>query len=402
MKVLLVHNRYREAGGEDTAVASERALLRRYGHSTVVYERDNAAIDESGPLSRLSLATRTVWAHDTYRELRRLLAAERPDVAHFHNYLPQVSPSGYYACRTEGVPVVQTLHNFRLICPGSRLSRGGEVCELCVGRRFAWPGVRYRCYRGNTGASAAVATMSAFHGLIGTWRRAVDSFIALNEFNRAKFVEGGLPANRIAVLPNFLFPDPGPGRGAGGFVLYVGRLAREKGLAVLVRAWERLNGTIPLKIVGEGAMAPRVREAAERHDSVEWLGFRPHDEVLALLDRAEALVVPSIDYENFPITLIEAFAKGVPVLVSDHGSLAEIVEEGRTGLRFAPGDPEHLAERVAWLWGHGDERRALGRRARAEFERRYTGRHHHDRLLEIFRSVIADREPHQPVTEGHR
>src|SRR5581483_9761958 len=194
-------------------------------------------------------AARTVWSRPAYRVLRELLRAHRPAVAHFHNTFPLISPAAYYACRAERVPVVQTLHNFRLLCPNALFFRDGRVCEDCLGKAVPWPGVAHKCYRGSRSASAAVCTMLTVHRALGTWHTAVDRFIALTDASRRKFVAGGLPADKIAVKANFVDPDPGPGTGAGGYGVFVGRLSAEKGVGTLLKAWQQLGRDVPLKIV---------------------------------------------------------------------------------------------------------------------------------------------------------
>ena len=233
---------------------AETALLESYGHRVVRYITHNDRVAE---LNSVTLAGKTVWNSSAYRELRNLIHLEQPDVAHFHNTFPLVSPAGYYAARAEGVPVVQTLHNYRLLCPNALFFRDGGVCEDCKSKAITWPGVVHKCYRGSRAASGVVTAMLTTHRALRTWRKKVDVYIALTEFARRKFIEGGLPAGKIIVKPNFVYPDPGPGEGEGGFALFVGRLSFEKGVGTLLAAWEHLDRRIPLKIVGDGPLTER-------------------------------------------------------------------------------------------------------------------------------------------------
>ena len=252
--VIVVHNHYQRPGGEDQVVGAEVALLQSFGHETQLFSLDNSAIAQMGSL-RLTRAT--FWNNDVYDTLRALFRKHAPLVAHFHNTFPLVSPAAYYAARDEGVPVVQTLHNFRLICPNGLLFRDGHACEECVGRSVAWPGVVHGCYRGSRSTTAVTAAMIAWHRARGTWATAVDMYIALSQFSRGRFTEGGLPKDRIAVKPNFLARDPGVGDHAGGYGLFVGRLSPEKGLGVLLDAWSRLATPYPLKVVGKWSARER-------------------------------------------------------------------------------------------------------------------------------------------------
>ena len=383
--ILLLHNHYQEPGGEDQVFASEASLLEAHGHRVLRYVSHN---DKVAKMSRPTLAKTTVWNGTVYRELRALLRRERPLVAHFHNTFPLLSPAAYYAARAERVPVVQTLHNYRLLCPNALFFREGGVCEDCLGRVVPWPGVVHACYRGSRSSSAVVATMLTTHRLAGTWSRLVTTYIALTEFARRKFAEGGLPAQDISVKPNFVYPDPGTGDGRGEYVLFVGRLAQEKGVELLLAAWERLQGRVPLKIVGDGPASPRVAEAAGRLRDVEWLGRQPKDLVLALMKDARALIFPSVWYEGFPMVIAEAYAVGLPVIAGDLGSMSSLIDHSRTGLLFRPGDTEDLVAKVQWASTHPAELERMRKGARAEFEAKYTSERNYEVLTEIYRESI--------------
>lgn len=378
MKVLLVHNRYRNAGGEDSVYESERDMLQRAGVDVVEYLDDNHRAAEMNPLV---LAAHATWARDSHRRLLALMRAERPDVVHFHNTFLMISPAAYYAARSAGVPVVQTLHNPRLICPAASGFRNGRPCSDCTGRVFAWPAVLHGCYRNSRAASAAVAGMIGIHRLAGTWRRMVDIYIALTRAGRADFIAGGLPADRIVIKPNGLYPDPGVGTHRGGYALFVGRLVTEKGVHTLVRAWPRVGPDRQLVIVGSGPLEDMAEAAPP---DIRWLGALPRDEVSRVMADAAFLIFPSEGGEGFPMVILEAFAAGLPVITSGHGAMAEIVEHGRTGLHFPAGDPDALAAAVRWAFAHPAEIRALGQNARQIFEQRYTAAQNCRELLAIY------------------
>jgi glycosyltransferase involved in cell wall biosynthesis len=390
MRILAVHNYYQQPGGEDRCFEAEVAMLRAEGHEVVEYCADN---DEIGGLGRLTAALRTVWSRRGYRQVRDLIREHRPQVVHFHNTFPLVSPAAYYAARAERVPVVQTLHNFRLLCPNALFFREGRVCEDCLGKSVPWPGVVHGCYRDSRPASAAVATMITAHRALGTWREMVDVYIALTEASRAKFVAGGLPADRLAVKPNFLDRDPGPGDGAGGYGIYVGRLSAEKGLTTLLRAWDMLAGSVPLTIVGDGPLAGLVTEAAARNPAVRWIKGQPPEAVLSFLGGAAFAVLPSECYENFPRVVIEAFAKGTPVIASRLGAMAEIVADGRTGFQFAPGNAADLAATIRRAVAEPDSLGRMRNAARTEFEQNYTAEQNYQALMAIYeRAAGRNRE----------
>jgi glycosyltransferase involved in cell wall biosynthesis len=393
MRIVVAHNFYQQAGGEDQCVAAEIAMLRRHGHHVTPFYLHNDRIAEMG---RLALAARTIWNPSTYHELRALLRQTRPEIVHFHNTFPLISPSAYYAAREEGVGVVQTLHNFRLTCANALLFREGEVCLDCLGKFAPWRSVRRKCYRASRGASTVVTAMLATHRALGTWRKAVDIYVALTEFGRHKFISAGLPADRVVVKPNFVEPDSGPGNGSGGYGLFVGRLSAEKGIEMLLRGWRHLGRQVPLRIIGDGPSAPLVREEAARDPAIQWLGSRPLDAVYEAIGEAAFVVVPSQCFETFSRVIAEAFAKGTPVIASRLGAMAELVDEGQTGLLFAPGNPADLARAVQQLVAAPAMLAAMRIAARAAFANRFTADLNHQTLTAIYARALAMRDRHEP------
>ncbi len=381
MKVVLVHNYYQHPGGEDRVFEAECALLARHGHEVVRYTETN---DRIHGMARVPLALGTLWSRGTYRRFRALLRRERPDVVHFHNTFPLISPAAHFAAKAQGVPVVQTLHNYRLVCPAAVFYRNGEVCEDCMGKSVPWPGVVHACYRESLAASTVTAAMLTLHRTLGTWERKVDRYIALTEFARGKMVEGGLPADRITVKPNFVHPDPEPGGGEGGYAVFVGRLSREKGIETLLEAWDTMREPVTLKIIGDGPLAPRVQEAAGGDERIEWLGHQPLDRVQSILGGGRCLVAPSTNYETFGRAMVEAMAVGTPVAASRMGAMAELVRDGRTGLLFTPGDARELAACVLRLVNGGADVMRMRVDARREFEERYTAARSYEILMDTY------------------
>ena len=379
-KFLLVHTRYLERGGEDEVFDGERALLERRGHDVVAYLADNK---EMAGLPAWKAAACLLWNHRVYRELRALIRRERPDLVYCYNLFPLLSPSVYYAARAEGVKVVQWLGNFRLLCPNALLLRRGRACRDCVGRAFAWPGIVHACYRSSRVQTMAVATMLALHRLIGTWHRAVDLFVAQSEFARGQLIQGALPAQRVMVKPNSVAPGGELLDVERSYVLFVGRLSEEKGVPVLLKATETLGGAVSLVMVGDGPLADTVAATAARLPYLRWVGRRDRAEVNQLMAKAQALVAPSLCFENFGMVVAEAYANALPVVVSDHGAMAELVIDGETGLLVPPGNSDTLAERLLWLCRHPEEARQMGLRAHQEYEARYSAEANATRLEEI-------------------
>lgn len=384
MHILSVHSRYQIRGGEDECHEAEVSLLREMGHFVEVYEENN---DRVAALGNLRMAVRTIWSEEAHQIVSRRLTEQPYDVVHVQNFFPLISPAVYHAAKAKGVPVVQTLHNYRLLCPNALFFRDGRVCEDCLGKPIPLPGVQHACYRGSRAATGVVSAMLSVHRAIHTWTEMVDVYIALTEFARQKFIEGGLPAEKIKVKPNFVHPDPGIGEGRGGYALFVGRLSVEKGLDTLLAAWDNLGENIPLKIVGDGPLAGQVAEAAKRLPYVEWLGRKPMSEVHELMGEASVLIFPSKWYETFGRVAVEAFAKGTPVIAANIGAIAELIEHDRTGLHFRPGDPEDLAAKVEWILAHPAELSQMRREARAEFEAKYTAQKNYQQLIKIYTHI---------------
>lgn len=379
MKVIVVHNAYQMRGGEDVVVEAEAKLLRDNGHEVIEYRRHN---DELKDMTKVGALADAIWSKRTVREMSALLQAQKPDVVHVHNTFPLISPSLYWAAAEAKIPIVQTLHNFRLMCPQAMFLRNGKVCEDCIGR-FPWPGVAHGCYRSSRSQTLGVAVSVGLHRYLGTWHQKVGRYIALNEFCRRKFIEGGLPQEKIVVKPNFI-EDVAIKSNARAGLLFVGRLSREKGIALLAEAMRQTTG-IKLTVAGSGP---------EEHllDDLKGLmrvGNLSSQQVLGHMSHAVALVLPSIWYENLPRTLVEAYASGLPVIASRLGALAELVEDGVTGLLFDPSDSKDLAEKMEWATSNPDAMSSMGKNARLQYLEKYSTSRNYRILLSIYESVVA-------------
>jgi glycosyltransferase involved in cell wall biosynthesis len=390
MKVLIAHNSYQQRGGEDSVMEAEKSLLLRAGHELVEYFRHNEEIRAYSFPQKIRLAASTIWASDTYRSLRCLLRAERPDIAHFYNTLPLISPSAYYACKDQGVPVVQAIQNYRLFCPGGNFFREERACEECAEHSLL-RGVLHGCYRDSCLQTAVVAGMLAVHRGMNTWSQRVAAFVVCTQFAREKFVSQGLPAAKVFVKPNFVFADPGPRSAPGAVPLVVGRLSPEKGMRLLPVAWARLGHGMPLRIVGDGPLRGEIESAFARSNGskVVFAGWLPRDKTIEALKNASFLVFPSQCYEAFPVSIAEAYSCGVPVIASRLGAMAEIVHDQVTGLHFNPGSAEDLADKIEWAWTHPTAMEEMGHAARAEYENKYTAEENYRQTMQIYTATIS-------------
>lgn len=385
MRILKVHNYYQQPGGEDQSFAAEVELLQIHNHQVFCFTRHN---DEIKSMSNISIACKTLWNHDVYRALLGTIRETKPDIVHFENTFPLISPSAYYAARKAGVPIIQSLRNYRLFCANSFFLRDGKVCEDCLGKIFPYPALYHRCYRNNRLATGVVVALQVFHRLIRTWQRTVDRYIALTEFARSKYVEAGLPENKIVVKPNFITNDPGMGMGDGYFALFVGRLSVEKGITTLLSAWNHLSQKIPLWIAGDGPLRSMVETAARQNPLIIVTGRKTPTEVLELMKKATMLLFPSLWFEGLPRVIIEAYAVGLPIVASNLGSMTSLIDHGNTGLHFRPGDPQDLVEKVEFLLRNHEIYRQMRLKARNYYKKHFTSDKNYQILMQIYNDVL--------------
>lgn len=391
MKILLIHNRYLEPGGEDEVVLAEKRMLEHFGHSVVFYERENREIKQLGFLAKIRFLFKDIYdSKRTYNEVRSLVQREKPDIAHVHNTFFMISPAVYDACRDEGVAVVQTLHNYRLLCPVGTFYRQGRICEDClkVGRKAA---VLNRCRKESYFQSLILkGIVDRLHAQKVFFEK-VSRCIVLSEFSRQIYVKNGFSKNYFSVKPNFIEFDPGISDKASEYGLFVGAFQEYKGIKTLLEAWKTLPGPFALKMIGDG---PLFRETALKgqNSSIEYLGRKPLAEVLEILKKALFIVVPSECYENFPRVVAEAFACGVPVIASRIGVFPELIKDGETGLLFEPRNETDLRAKINTLLSDRASAQRMGQRARREYEEKYTLKENYEMLLDIYKSVMRSKD----------
>jgi glycosyltransferase involved in cell wall biosynthesis len=385
MRILIAHNRYKYAGGEDTAMRSEAEMLLAAGHTVEMLVVDNAEIQTQS--DKIIAAASLFHSQRSNRRMRELLRTFRPDVLHIHNWFPLLSPSVIAVARDAGVPVVQTLHNFRMLCANGVLFRDGKICHECVNRVLPMAGLRHGCYTGSRIGTSLISAAFAYHRLAHTWD-GVSTFIAVSEFQRELLIEGGLNAAQIAVKPNFVRDTHVVGDGRGGYALFVGRLTPEKGIRTVLKVWEEKKPGLPLKILGTGPLSDEVRERAVRMPGVEYIGHQSAAEVYAAMAAARFLIFASEWYEPFALTIVEAFSQGTPVIAAHLGANAALVEDGRTGMRFIPGDADDLAAKIRLFLANTSDYRAMRLHCRKVYEDRYTDKVNLKLLTDIYTTAI--------------
>jgi glycosyltransferase involved in cell wall biosynthesis len=386
MKILQIHNTYQHSGGEEVVVAAEYEMLQQYGHEVHQWIIKNSGLDHVSLLTKAKLSLQSIWSTKSYTQIRQKLRELKPDVVHVHNTMPLISPSVYSACHDEQIPVVHTLHNYKLICPGAYLYRQGKVCEECIGKKVPYPAIANSCYRGSAAQTTVAVAGLAVNNYIKTYQRKVNIYIALTQFARQKFIDAGLPPEKIAVKPNFVSTDIHLGQHQGGYALFVGKLVKYKGIETLLKAWHLLDENIPLKIVGQGPLEILLK--SNLPNNVEYLGALARDEVLSLMQDASLLIFPSEWYEGFPMTITEAFATGLPVIASRIGGIPEIVKEGYSGWNFTPEDSQDLAKKVKLALSDKNELIHRGMKGYQQYQDCYSQVKNYQMITSIYETAI--------------
>lgn len=395
LKILLIHNEYILAGGEDSVLQAESELLQSHGDDVRSHIVSSKSIDSKSKM--LSVAWNFSYSQSSKRRIMDLLAETRPDVAHVHNFVPLITPSVFDACQESNVPVVQTLHNYRYLCSASVLLRDGKICEKCV-HGSHYNAARYKCFRGSLPQSLIHAHMLEKHYRLKTWSTKVDRFIAVGKFVREKYLEAGFPPERVVAKYNFLpagfgvAPTDLDARWAEPRALFVGRLAPEKGVRTMIEGWRDLD--VPLDVFGGGPLEDELKKAAP--DNVTILGARPREEVFAAMKRAAFLVMPSEWYEACPMVLVEGMAHGLPIVATRLGAMAEIVADGETGVLFEPANARDLVEKVNQVLAQPEEMKAMAVQAQKVSETRFSAEQNYRELRAIYETVIEERRSANP------
>lgn len=390
MKILFVHNYYQQAGGEDKVVKNEIDMLKNKGHVVELFNMSNDELINLNHLKKIGLFTKTIWSFSSYKRILNKINTFNPDIVHFHNFFPLISPSAYYACKKMNKPVVQTLHNYRLICPSATLLRNGEICERCLDNSLV-NAVKYKCYRNSRAQTATVVSMLKFNRILKTWTRKVDKYICLTDFAKEKMSQGGIPKDKITIKPNFIERNQHVNSKRENYVLFVGRISEEKGLSVLLSSWFNLKNKNDMKliIIGDGPDKTLLEETY-KDDTVIFKGKRNSIEVLEYMQKAKFLVMPSIWYEGFPMTIVESYSVGTPVIASNIGSLKEVVKDGISGYHFINRDTESLTNVLDKAINNKDINKLIAN-SYQEYQTKYSKEINYKFLLNIYTNLIGDK-----------
>lgn len=390
-RILQVHNFYQIPGGEDVVVRNEKRLLEEHGHKVYTYYRSNAELKEGGRLGKLCVPFTAIYSFKTVREVKKLIKEYQIDIVHVHNTLTMVSPSVFYAAFRCHVPIVQTLHNFRMLCPAGSFFRDNVICEECVqgGLKCA---VKHKCYRNSKLQSFVSAAVLKVHRVLGTYRKV--NFICLTEFNRNKLLALGdiVDAKKIFIKPNFTFAEgiePSNVPEQEEYYLFAGRVEALKGVDIAIKAFEQIPDR-KLYIAGTGPMMDEMQAYVNEHNiqNVKFLGYLQKEDMTEKFYHAKAVIMTSQCYEAFAMTIAEAYSYGVPVIAGRVGNMEGMVQEGVTGVKFTYNSSSDLAEKVKEF--EKLDRVTLKENAREFYQERLRPEDNYQKLMEIYESISAN------------
>ena len=387
INVLMAHNYYKVPGGEDTVFHNEIKMLEKNGHQVTKYTRHNDEI-KSGVLSKLRLVIDTIFSLKTYKEVKKLIDENDIDVVHVHNTLPLISPSIYYAARAKKVPVVQTIHNFRLLCPGATFTRCGEICEDCVSKGLE-QSLKHKCYRNSLSQTFIMYTMLKLHRIIGTYNKI--NCITLTEFNKQKLSSLIKDESKIYVKPNFVENREQIERKLEDYFVYIGRLDDIKGINFLVNTWKKVDKNIDLYIIGTGLEEEKIKKFIKNNDikNIKLLGFMQRENAFEIISKSRAIIVPSKWYEGFPMTIVESFSLGVPIIGSKIGNIESIIEESFNGLLFESNNEKELKSTVERVFYDKTLNKYLEVNAYNTFRDYYNDQVNYKYLKQIYKDLVG-------------
>ncbi|HLF45105.1 MAG TPA: glycosyltransferase family 4 protein [Chitinophagaceae bacterium] len=389
MKVLFIHNQYRQSGGEDVAVEQETILLKSKGHTVETLFFKNDIPDNF--FSKLKAGFQAIYNFSSALKVKRVIREFNPDIIHVHNLFFIASPSVLFVVSRLKIPVVLTLHNYRMICSNALLLRNNKVCELCVNQKFPLQGIRYKCYHHSRSATALVTAITGVHKILNTWKNKVAVYIALNEFSRKRLIHSSLelPETKMITKPNFVF-DPGESTGKReDFFLFVGRIVKEKGVETLLEAFSEMPDK-KIVIIGNGPEKKYLEDRFKLYNNMQFSGHLEKQEVLAAMKKCKACICPSIWYEGAPLTILEAFATGTPVIASRLGSMQETIKDGYNGLHFTAGDSGDLKNKIELIYEMTNNNTDFYKNARQTYLEKYHPDIHYDSIMNIYNQTIKN------------
>ena len=379
MKIVQVHNIYQGKTGEEAVVEEERKVLTENGHEVIQYIKDNSELKQSSKLVKARMLFSLNGSKVVAKEFGELLKRENPDICHVHNTFPIISPVVYQVCKENNVPVVQTLHNYKMVCTNSLLFRDGEVCEICLNKSL-YNSIKYKCYRDSYFATAAQANVIQAHRNRGTWDKLINKYICLTEFQKNKLIAGGMNSDQMVVKHNFL-SEEGMNIERGSYFLFVGRLNDSKGLQDLLHLF-RQNKTARFILIGKSD-DPKI---FDRFTNVKYLGEQERNVVLEHMRKCKAVLFPSKYYEGMPMVILEAFSHKKPVIGRNTGAMTSMIEDGFNGLKYD--NTEDFIKSVNRFEHDEHLTESLGNNAFLDYQEKYSRSKGYENLINVYTSVL--------------
>ncbi|WP_158513354.1 glycosyltransferase family 4 protein [Exiguobacterium sp. ZWU0009] len=401
MKILMVHNEYKSKGGEDTVLTSEINMLKKMGNEVILYIESNSNINQNNKIQMVKTGINTIWSVSSFKKFRKILAELKPDIIHVHNTFPIISPSIYKAAKVQKIPLVQTLHNYRLVCSNGLLLKNGLPCEKCVGKKIPFESLKNRCYKDSLTGTFAINAMQVINKSTGNYNKNVDAYICLTEFAKNIMVRDGFPKEKLFVKPNFLNEDNSkliennlklsPEKN-NNFV-FVGRVSKEKGINDILEAFEEIDqSSFSLTIIGDGPEKSILEEKYGNNQNIIWKGWIENEKVKEEIAKNNFLVMGSKWYEGFPMVLLEAMSLGKPVIVPNHAGFPEIVTS-ETGMLFKPNDIKSLKNTLQIAINQSEfDFQNMSIKSKEIFKLKYTSKQNYSELLEIYQSAINGKD----------
>ncbi len=420
MKILFAHKFFHPAGGPETVLFQSMEALQKMGHEVIPFSMRRPGNlptpyskyfvtevnyhDPNGSfLRKLKMATSLVYSREAKKKMELLIREQKPDIAHLHNIYHQLSPSILLPLKKHNIPIVMSLHDFKLVCPNYTFLRDGQVCEECEGKHF-YKAIKYKCVKDSYLKSTISAVEMHLHKLFKIYERNIDRFIVLSQFSKERFVRYGLPEEKIILLPNPIeIPSFRKQEGKDKHVLFFGRLSDKNGIFTLIKAMRRLP-EIKLLVLGEGEQQELILDYLRENKmgNVELVGFLSGEKLKKTIANCSFLVFPNNCYHNCPMSILESFASGKPVIGSNLGSVPELVKDGITGHLFEPRDEKDLAKKIKCLYENPQMIEKMGQNARRKVEENYSAEKYYPKLLQIYEELIQEKKvearPH-PVVE---
>lgn len=398
MKILAIHNFHRKGSvsGDDQVFKNETELLESYGNQVIKYTVFNDEFDNAGLFGKLSATFGMLWSFKNYKEVQQIIRAEIPDIVHIHTFFPLLSPSILYASKRSGVKVVVTLHDTRFVCPCSTSLRGTKICNDCGdGNYFRM--CKYGCFKNSKIQSFIVAGIFTYHRFRKSFYKQIDCYICLNENQIGLLSNIGFDKNKIIKKYNFVsdmevdFKTVNIEGLPNRYAVFYGRIGEEKGIKILMQIWNKLSD-IPLVIMGSGPLEGEIKQWAEQHDNIYFLGYMQHDKCLSIVKGGEFVIFPSIWYEGCSMVEIETESLGKGLIATDIGFSTEAIENGVNGYKVKLGDIEGFRKCIKELWGNSNLASEIGKNARLDYERKYKPEDNYEQLMEIYNKMLGDND----------